>query len=296
MGRDTWVTPYLLHLRPAEWPILSLHFLTGAALAAGITGLVSNDHRGDLILGTLGFVIGINGGTLALNSAYDRDRGAIAYLEHPPPVPRGLAAVGLGLMGMGLLIALRLPVRFFITCAICALLSVWYSIPPIRLKAIAGLDWLVNFLGFGLLTPYAGWALTGGSLTTSGGIVLTSFAALFGSLYPLTQLYQLEEDRARGDRTLAVAVGITRTFALAIPMAVLALAGLGLAAARAEWSDAVAARWAALAVAALAWIATLWPWWLQRLTADSRGHQRFMKRSFLAWAVTDVAVLWAFAR
>ena len=29
---------YLLHLRPPEWPIMTVHFLTGAALALGLRG------------------------------------------------------------------------------------------------------------------------------------------------------------------------------------------------------------------------------------------------------------------
>ena len=115
---------YLLHLRPAEWPILSLHFLTGTALAVGIPGLVSPGHRATLILGTLAFVLGINGGTLALNSAFDRDQGAIAYLEHPPPVPRGLGFLGYALMALALIAAFFLPVPVLLACAGCAVLSI----------------------------------------------------------------------------------------------------------------------------------------------------------------------------
>lgn len=287
---------YLLHLRPAEWPILSLHFLTGTALAVGIPGLISPGHRATLIVGTVAFVLGINGGTLALNSAFDRDQGAIAYLEHPPPVPRGLGFLGYALMALALIAAYFLPVRFLLACAGCAVLSILYSVPPVRLKAIAGLDWLVNFLGFGFLTPYAGWALTGQPVTSGGALILASFTVLFGALYPLTQLYHLSDDRARGDRTLAVALGITRTFGLAIPLAVLALAGFALAAGFARWAEPPVSRWAALGFAALVWTFALVPWRKRRLELDSRGHQGYMKRCFLAWAATDLAVLWAFAR
>jgi len=78
---------YLLHLRPAEWPILTMHFLTGTALSIGVVGLAGTPHRGAIILGTIAFVIGLNGGTLALNSAFDRDTGDVAYLRRPPPPP-----------------------------------------------------------------------------------------------------------------------------------------------------------------------------------------------------------------
>ena len=37
--------------------------------------------------------------------------------------------------------------------AVCFVLSVLYSVPPFRLKAVAGADWLINMWGFGTLTP-----------------------------------------------------------------------------------------------------------------------------------------------
>ncbi|HEV8613052.1 MAG TPA: hypothetical protein VGQ73_06045, partial [Gemmatimonadales bacterium] len=55
---------YLLHLRPAEWPILAMHLLTGAALSLGLRGLLTRAHAGALLTGGLAVVIGLNGGTL----------------------------------------------------------------------------------------------------------------------------------------------------------------------------------------------------------------------------------------
>ena len=78
---------YLLHLRPAEWPIMAVHFLTGSALALGLAGILDGSGGSALWLGTIAFVVGINGGTLALNSAFDRDEGDVAYLRKPPPPP-----------------------------------------------------------------------------------------------------------------------------------------------------------------------------------------------------------------
>ncbi len=252
---------YLLLLRPAAWPILTLHFLTGSTVAVGVSGLSS--RRSELIAGTLAFVIGLSGGTLALNSAFDRDRGDIAYLDRPPAPPRGLAGFGLALMLAALAVATRLPTWFFLASALSFLLSVLYSVPPIRLKGVAGLDWLVNFLGFGFLMPYAGWALTGQPLTAVGGSVLFGFAALFGALYPLTQLYQLAEDRTRGDRTLAVALGATSTFGLALSMSAVAFLAMALGGFQADWGDDAGVRWVVLLGAALGWAAVLLPWWIR---------------------------------
>lgn len=287
---------YLLHLRPAAWPILALHFLTGAAIAAGLDGLFAPGRRGLLLLGTAVFVVGLEGGTLALNSAFDRDPGDVAYLKRPPAPPPGLAGFGLGMMLLGLAAAARIGGGFLIATLLCFALSVLYSVPPVRLKGIAGLDWLVNFLGFGFLTPYAGWALTGRPLSLQGAILLAGFALLFGALYPLTQLYHLGADTTRGDRTLAAALGITRTFRLAFAMAVLAMAGFAAAGVIGGPAARSPTGWIVPALGVPAWSAALIPWWNRRSGLEAAGHQRMMIRCFLAWALTDLAVLLAFAR
>jgi len=61
---------------------------------------------------------------------------------------------------------------------------------------------VINMWGFGTLTPFAAWAATGRPLDAGHALVLLGFCPLFAGLYPLTQLYQVEEDRRRGDRTL----------------------------------------------------------------------------------------------
>lgn len=282
---------YLLHLRPAEWPILTVHFYTGAALSLTAGGLFRSGNGGALLLGGLAFVVGLNGGTLALNSAFDRDVGDVAYLRRPPPPPPGLAGFGLLLMLAGLAIAWRLPRGFLLAYAICLVLSVLYSVPPFRLKARAGLDWIINLVGFGFLTPYAGWALTGKSLSVPGRSVLISFALLFSALYPLTQLYQIEEDKGRGDRTLAVVLGVERSLALALLMAALAFLGFALAAMQSGWNTLDWARWGALAAAAAAWAAVLLPWWSRRNRMVAAASQAGMHRALGAWALTDLAVL-----
>ncbi len=289
---------YLLHLRPLEWPILTIHLLTGSALSLGLSGIVAGRGGWPLVLGAVAFVLALNGGTLALNSAFDRDTGDVAYLRRPPPPPPGLAGFGFGLMAAGLLVAFFLPRGFTAAYASCFVLSVIYSVPPVRLKAVAGLDWIINMVGFGFLTPYAGWALGGRPFAGTGRIVVLGFALLFGALYPLTQLYQLEEDRGRGDRTLASVLGVEWSILVAVALAVLAFAGFGFAAQASNWTASADGiiRWGALGVAALAWAAVLAPWWRKRKTMNPAAHQRGMHRALLAWAVTDLAVLFAWAR
>src|SRR4051812_17336062 len=115
---------YLLHTRPAEWPIVAAHTTLGYLLAVGAPNAFRSERLGSGILGIALWVICLNGGTLAFNSAFDRDEGDVAYLRQPPPPPRGLAWFGLGLMLVGMIGALRLPRGYLLAYGICVLLSV----------------------------------------------------------------------------------------------------------------------------------------------------------------------------
>ena len=128
----------------------------------------------------------LNGGTLAYNSAYDRDTGPVAYLPTPPVPPRGLATGALALMGCGAVVggALVGP-RFGQVTAACVVLSVLYSHPRPRWKARPGLDLLVNMAGYGAGTTIAGLlagrAASGAAAAAGAPWLVAGFAALFGS-------------------------------------------------------------------------------------------------------------------
>jgi 4-hydroxybenzoate polyprenyltransferase len=75
-------------------------------------------------------------------------------------------------------------------------------------------------IGQGVVAFLGGWAANRGELASAwspeGILGAVAATLLIVGLYPLTQLYQLEEDRARGDRTLAVARGPRACFILAL--------------------------------------------------------------------------------
>jgi 4-hydroxybenzoate polyprenyltransferase len=287
---------YILHLRPAEWPIVAGHTALGWLLAVGPAAALAGTRWREAALGIVLWVVCLNGGTLALNSAFDRDEGDIAYLRRPPPPPRGLAPASLALMLAGQALAFTLPPAYRIAYAGCLAMSLLYSVPPMRLKAVAGADWLINMLGFGSLTPYAGWAATGLPLEPARGLVLAAFCPLFAALYPLTQIYQLEEDTRRGDRTLATVLGArgsldAATAALAVAFVLFAAAGVV-----ATWGLGPRAwRWPVLALALAGWLAVLLPWRLRVRQFGAAEHQRGMYRALVAWALTDVVILVTFS-
>jgi 1,4-dihydroxy-2-naphthoate octaprenyltransferase len=227
----------------------------------------------------------MNGGTLAINSAFDKDEGDIGYLKAPPKPPEHLLAFSSVLLGSSAILGFLLPLPFAFINLACVVMSVLYSVPPPRLKARAGWDLLINCVGFGLLTPLAGWALTGRSFSRAILLVSIGFAFLFATLYPMTQIYQVAEDSRRGDHTLTIRLGVGRSLALALLAGLIAhaffLAGV-LAMGRAPLC---------LLPSLVAWLAVLIPWmrgW--RTWTDSR-HESGMYWGLGAWAVTDLSLL-----
>ncbi len=283
---------YLLHLRPREWPIMAAHTMLGFVVAVGLHPISLSIYAPTAAAAVLIWVLLLNGGTLALNSAFDDDVDDIGYLDAPPPPPRHLAPFGFALMLGGLLWAFAYPTPFLIAYAACFTMSLLYSAPPARLKAVPGADWVINIVGFGALTPLAGWAITDRPITRSALMISFGFGALFAALYPLTQLYQLEADAQRGDRTLAIQLGARRSLAAAILAALIAFGCFALLA----WIEgASASRWGILALALFTWLAILGRWIARTDRMSPSDHKRGMYTALAAWALTDVAVLALFA-
>lgn len=280
---------YLLHLRPAEWPIMAAHTAFGYVLAVGWNGVGRGMWLGEVLRALVIWVVFLNGGTLAINSVFDKDEGDIGYLNAPPPLPRYLLHFSVALLAGGQLLAFTLPAGFRFAYAICFVMSILYSVPPFRFKAVAGVDWIINMWGFGTLTPYAAWAATGRPLDLGHGLVLLAFCPLFAGLYPLTQLYQFEEDRRRGDRTLALILGMRAGLVVALVCTLVAFALFG-------WAAVVLRVTAfALALPLAAWLAVLLPWLVGHAAWTPAQHQRGMYRALTVWAITDIVVLLVFA-
>jgi 1,4-dihydroxy-2-naphthoate octaprenyltransferase len=205
--------PLLVHLRLPFQLLLAPVFLWGWLLGGG--GLTLR-----FVLAFVALHVFIYGGVTAFNSYYDRDEGPVGGLERPPPVLSELLPFSIAVQAVGLLLALFVNVPFALACVGFVLLSTAYSHPRIRLKARPWASMATVGLGQGVLAFVAGWVGAGASLADLAepvGILGVSAATLIIlGLYPLTQLYQIDEDRARGDRTIAVAWGSRRCFALSL--------------------------------------------------------------------------------
>jgi 1,4-dihydroxy-2-naphthoate octaprenyltransferase len=199
---------FVLHLRLTFNYVLAPLFVWGSFA----TGTVP-DWR--LWLGFVAFHVFLYGGTNMFNSYYDRDEGPIGGLEHPPPVHRGLLIGSLALKMIGLGLACLMNVPFVVCYCLFMLYSFSYSHPGIRIKKRPIASALTVFVGQGIVGFAAGWFASGGgfyALTQPTSLVAGLGGSLFVSgVYPLTQIYQLEEDRRRADMTLARWLGPDNT-------------------------------------------------------------------------------------
>ena len=154
----------------------------------------------------------------AYNSYFDKDKGSIGILRNPPPVERELYFLALLFDLIAVILGLLfINYEFAALLVIYGLVSKAYSHPSVRLKKYAIIAWLITGLFQGLFTfvmCYIGIndfsianALKGEVI--AGGLLST---VMLWANYPITQVYQHEEDASRGDRTLSILLGIRGTF------------------------------------------------------------------------------------
>lgn len=197
----------LLHLRINISIVLAPIFLWGLYLSGG-----SINYK--FWIGFIAFHIFLYGGSNAYNSFYDKDEGPIGGLKNPPKVTQSLLYFSLSVKIIGLLMSWFVNIPFFITYIVFFILSVIYSHPLTRWKANPNLGILTVGLGQGGLAFISGWLCYKTTFDPLSIFFFGMFTTIFMSLgvYPLTQLYQVEEDRKRNDITFAVRWGIKNSF------------------------------------------------------------------------------------
>jgi 4-hydroxybenzoate polyprenyltransferase len=152
------------------------------------------------------------------NSYFDKDEKSIGGLENPPPVNRGLYYLALTFDLIAIILgAILVNPEFTLMLIVYGLVSKAYSHPWIRLKKYAIFSWIITgvFQGFfTVIMIYIGINQFSFSNVAKEpllwGGVLTSI--MLWANYPMTQIYQHEEDSKRGDRTISILLGIKGTF------------------------------------------------------------------------------------
>ncbi|GAA3954430.1 UbiA family prenyltransferase [Hymenobacter algoricola] len=153
------------------------------------------------------------------NSYYDRDEGSIGGLKAPPKVSEELIHLVWLFDALAVLGAALLSPLFGALVAVYLLVSKAYSYEGIRLKKYPFLSTLVVVVfqgAFTFLMTQVGVGASQATMAEPTNLLLALVSTLFlcGS-YPLTQVYQHQEDRQRGDQTLSLWLGLRGTFIFA---------------------------------------------------------------------------------
>lgn len=147
-------------------------------------------------------------GATAFNSYWDKDEGPIGGLKNPPPMKRWMRDFSIFMQFVGLIWATTIGMHYVMVYAISMLLFWLYSSPLTRWKSHP----FLSMVAIGGSTGFGGFLLGylagGGSFTLFS--LLPGLAATFIllSLYPISQIYQMQEDKERGDHTFVVHFGI----------------------------------------------------------------------------------------
>jgi 1,4-dihydroxy-2-naphthoate octaprenyltransferase len=151
------------------------------------------------------------------NSFFDKDEGSIALIEKPPPVDKSLYYFSLTLDLIALILTIFVGWALFFAVLIYGTFSKMYSHPSIRLKKYPFISFFIVFVFQGAFVYWSTYASVSGMNSLYGWNLNFTIAGLIcscliGATYPLTQVYQHEEDSKRGDKTLSLILGIRGSF------------------------------------------------------------------------------------
>jgi 4-hydroxybenzoate polyprenyltransferase len=166
------------------------------------------------------------------NSYYDRDEGSIGGIKKPPLVTPDLLWVSLALDILALALGFIISAWFVLYLFLYGLGSKAYSWDRIRLKRYPVWSWLSVGIGQGAATFIASYGaindlgfrdLLDPRLLIPAGLI----GVILLGVYPLTQVYQHEEDKSQGVTSFSMLVGIRGTFL--VSSSCLAVGGIGFA-------------------------------------------------------------------
>lgn len=193
---------FLIHLRlHYQFFILSGGYLLG--------GLLANEMQAaDFWLQFLNVHVLLFGGATVFNSYWDKDEGPIGGLKRPPKLAHWTRNASIGLMAIGW--AWSIPYGWFYSAVYAlSLLLFWlYSTPLARWKGNPKLSLLAIGVSTGTNSVFLGYLAAGGVLKPSVLFGAAGAGLILLSLYPVSQVFQADEDKDRGDVTFYVAYGL----------------------------------------------------------------------------------------
>ena len=192
---------FILHLRlHYQFFILSGAFLMGALLA-------DNFSAGAFGIQFVNVHLLLFGGATAYNSFWDKDEGPIGGLQHPPEMKPWMWWASLLLQVLGLLLAFP-EGYFYAGLYSVSIFFFWlYSSPWTRWKARPIKSLFAIGISTGFNAVLMGFIAAGGQPSLVTYVTAIGVMLILLSLYPVSQVYQQEEDQKRGDYTFARAYG-----------------------------------------------------------------------------------------
>lgn len=193
---------FLLHLRLHY----QLFILSGGFLLGGL--MADQMNTSQFWMQFLNVHLLLFGGATAFNSFWDKDEGPIGGLKNPPKMTEWMRTVSLIMMSIGWLWSALFGFLYFVIYGVSLLLFWLYSSPLARWKSHPQLSLLAIAVSTGLNSVFLGAIAAGGNIT--GPVIISAIGAslILLSLYPVSQIYQIEQDKKRGDRTFAIEYGI----------------------------------------------------------------------------------------
>jgi hypothetical protein len=234
------------------------------------------------------------------NSYYDRDEKAIGGLENPPPVSRELLYVSLLFDAIAIILGFILSWKFSLMLFIYGLVSKAYSHPAIRLKKYGVIAWLTAGIfqgGFTFLMVVVALQGLGFEPLNESYILFPACLATIMILgfYPLTQVYQHEEDAKHGDNTISRQLGIRGTFVLSLIMFLIADIGFYFLYNHSIFSP-FAVPWFLIFQVFLAPVFSYFLWWFYRVTrnaAEANFKNTMRMNKIASWCLVSFFLLYS---
>lgn len=148
----------------------------------------------------------------AYNSLEDQDTGSIGLVKVPVQVPQSIEWVTAVMDVLAVTIAgIFLPVLSTLGLTLYILFSRLYSWRRVRLKKFPIIGFMVVFIFQGACIFIITQLSVGVPVNWAMAMVSS---CLIGAIYPLSQIYQHEQDRADGVETMSMKLGYRGTFVL----------------------------------------------------------------------------------
>lgn len=149
------------------------------------------------------------GGATVYNSWWDKDEGPVGGLESPPKMQRWMWPISLVIQYLGLYWAIYVGWNFALLYAISMSFFWLYSSPLARWKGKPILSLVAIGISTGTNSFFLGYLAAGGyPITLYEDLIALGVACLVLSLYPVSQVFQTEDDMNRGDETFAAKYGL----------------------------------------------------------------------------------------